>query len=64
MAVKRATEFEALTVLHTLWKSKSLATSEVKRLLKEEFNLELVVLANGSITAESTDKKQQYKINQ
>jgi hypothetical protein len=64
MAVKRATEFEALTVLHTLWKSNSLATSEVKRLLKEEFNLELVVLANGSITAESTDKKQQYKINQ
>jgi hypothetical protein len=64
MAVKRATEFEALKVLHTLWKSNSLATSEVKRLLKEEFDLELVVLANGSITAESTDKKQQYKINQ
>jgi len=64
MAVKRATEFEALTVLHTLWKSNNLATSEVKRLLKEEFDLELVVLANGSITAESTDKQQKFTINQ
>ena len=62
MAVKRATEFEALTVLHTLWKSNLLATSEVKRLLKEEFDLELVVLANGSITAE--DEKSKYTINQ
>ena len=62
MAVKRATQFEALKVLHTLWKSSLLATSEVKRLLKEEFDLELVVLANGSITAE--DEKSKYKINQ
>ena len=62
MAVKRATQFEALKVLHTLWKSNLLATSEVKRLLKEEFDLELVVLANGSITAE--DEKSKYTINQ
>lgn len=62
MAVKRATEFEALKVLHTLWKSNLLATSEVKRLLKEQFDLELVVLANESITAQ--DEKSKYKINQ
>ena len=62
MAVRRATEFETLTVLHTLWKSNILATSEVKRLLKEEFDLELVVLANESITAQ--DEKSKYKINQ
>lgn len=62
MAVNRATEFEALKVLHTLWKSNLLATSEVKRLLKEQFDLELVVLANESITAQ--DEKSKYKINQ
>lgn len=62
MAVNKATEFEALKVLHTLWKSNLLATSEVKRLLKEEFDLELVVLVNESITAE--DEKSKYKINQ
>ena len=62
MAVNRATEFEALKVLHTLWKSNLLATSEVKRLLKEQFDLELIVLANESITAQ--DEKSKYKINQ
>jgi hypothetical protein len=62
MAVNKATEFEALKVLHTLWKSNLLATSEVKRLLKEQFDLELVGLANESITAQ--DEKSKYKINQ
>lgn len=62
MAVKRATEFETLTVLHTLWKSRKLETAVVKRLLKEEFDLELTVLANGEIKAQSADGKIKYSI--
>lgn len=62
MAVGRATEFETLRVLHTLWKSKGLETATVKRLLKEDYNLELTVLANGEIKAQSTDGKTKYSI--
>jgi hypothetical protein len=62
MAVRKATEFETLTVLHTLWKSRSLEPAIVKRLLKEDFNLELTVLANGEISAQSPDGKTKYSI--
>jgi hypothetical protein len=62
MAVKRATDFDTLRVLHTLWKSRRLETAVVKRLLKEEFDLELTVLANGEISAQSADGKTKYSI--
>jgi len=62
MAVGRATEFEALTVFHTLWKSRGLETAAVKRLLKEEFGLELTVISNGEISAQSQDGKTKYSI--
>jgi hypothetical protein len=62
MAVKRATEFETLQVLHTLWKSRKLEAAVVKRLLKEEFDLELTVLANGEIQAQSSDGRNKYSI--
>ena len=62
MAVKRATEHDTLRVLHTLWKSRKLETAVVKRLLKEEFDLDLTVLANGEISAQSTDGKYKYSI--
>lgn len=62
MAVQRATDFEVLRVFHTLWKSRGLETATVKRLLKEEFNLELTVLANGEISAQSPDGKIKYSI--
>lgn len=62
MAVNKATEYETLRVLHTLWKSRSLETATVKRLLKEDYNLELTVLANGEIKAQSPDGKTKYSI--
>ena len=62
MAVKKATDYETLRVLHTLWKSKGLETATVKRLLKEDYNLELTVLANGEIKAESPNGKIKYSI--
>jgi len=60
--VARATEFETLKVLHTLWKSKDLDTAKVKTILKETYNLELTVLANGEISAQSPDGKTKYSI--
>lgn len=62
MAVQRATEFEVLRVLHTFWKDKDLDTVKVKRILKESYNLELTVLANGEIAAQSPDGKIKYSI--
>jgi hypothetical protein len=62
MAVQRATEFETLKVLHTLWKSRGLETATVKKLLKEDYNLELTVLANGEIAAQTPDGKTKYSI--
>jgi len=62
MAVEKATEFDTLRVLHTLWKSRKLETAVVKRLLKEEFDLDLTVLANGEISAQSPDGKSKYSI--
>ena len=60
--VARATEFETLKVLHTLWKSKDLDTAKIKTILKETYNLELTVLANGEISAQSPDGKTKYSI--
>ena len=37
-------------------------TSQVKKVLKEHLNLELTVLANGEIKAESLDGKEKYAI--
>ena len=62
MAVRRATEYDTLRVLHTLWKSRNLETATVKRILKEEFDLELTVLANGEIGAQSVDGRTKYSI--
>lgn len=62
MAVQKATDFETLRVLHTLWKSKHLAAAEVRRLIKEEFDLDLTILANGEIAAQSPDGKTKYSI--
>jgi hypothetical protein len=62
--VVKATEFETLRVLHTLWKNKDLDTLQVKNCLWEAYRLLLTVLANGEISAQSVDGKQKYKINQ
>ena len=62
MAVKRATDFEVLKVLHTLWKSKDLDIVKIKTILKETYNMELTVLANGEISAQSPDGKIKYSI--
>jgi len=62
MAVKKATEFEVLKVLHAFWKDKDLDAAKVKTILKESYNLELTVLANGEIAAQSPDGKIKYSI--
>ena len=62
MAVQRATEFEVLRVLHTFWKDKDIDTVKVRTILKESYNLELTVLANREISAQSPDGKNKYSI--
>lgn len=62
MSVKKATEFETLRVLHTLWKSRGLEAAVVRRLIKEEFDLELTALTKEGIKAESPDGKNKYSI--
>ena len=60
--MRRANTEEVLRTLHTIWKSKAMNTVIVRTLLKEEFNLELTVLANGEIKAQTPDGKQKYSI--
>jgi hypothetical protein len=60
--MRKANTEEALRVFHTMWKSRGMDTIQVKKLLKEEYNLELTVLANGEIKAQSPDGKTKYSI--
>ena len=62
MAVQRATEFEVLRVLHTFWKDKDMYIVKIKTILKETYDMDLTVLANGEISAQSTDGKIKYSI--
>lgn len=62
MAIRRATEFETLRVLHSLWKSKDLEPSKIRLILQESYNLQLTVLTNGEIAAQSIDGKNKYLI--
>lgn len=60
--MRRANTEEVLRTLHTIWKSKAMNIVTVKTLLKEEYDLELTVLANGEIKAESPNGKTKYSI--
>ena len=60
--MRKANTEEVLRTLHTIWKSKAMNIVTVRTLLKEEFDLELTVLANGEIKAESPDGKTKYSI--
>jgi hypothetical protein len=60
--MNKATEFETLRVLHTLWKSRDLSIPKIKLILKESYDMELTVLTNGEISAQSIDGKQKYSI--
>lgn len=60
--MRRANAEEALRVFHTMWKNRGMNTITVRTLLKEEYDLELTVLANGEVKAESPDGKTKYSI--
>jgi len=63
MAVAKSTPLEVLKVLHTLWKDKDIDPAKVKTILKESYNLELTVLANGEISAQSMGGETKYSID-
>jgi hypothetical protein len=60
--VTRPTKFETLTVLRYLWSKGQLDTVQVKNSLWEGHGLELIVLSNEEITAQSPDGKSKYSI--
>jgi len=60
--VAKATEFETLRVLHNLWRSNQITAVEIKTILKDQYDINLTVLAIGEIKAESLDGKTKYSI--
>jgi hypothetical protein len=62
MAVREQQHFEVLTVLHTFGKIRDIEVQKIKTILKESYDLELTVLANGEISAQSPDGKIKYSI--
>jgi hypothetical protein len=60
--IAKATTFEALRVLHNMYKMRSITINVLQNYIKEQYDLQLTVLANGSIQAESQDGNQKYKI--
>lgn len=60
--MRKANKEEALRVFHTMWKNRGMDTVTIKKLLKEEYDLELTVVANGEIKAQSPDGKTKYSI--
>jgi len=56
--------FEALRVLHNLWKMGKITFVDLRNYLKEQYDVEITVLTNGEIKAESQDGKHKYLINQ
>jgi hypothetical protein len=60
--VQKATEFEALRVLHTLWRARRLTRVELIEILKKQYNLQLVAINKLLIEAESLDGKSKYSI--
>lgn len=61
--VPKATEFETMKVLYTLWKSNHMDVASIKQILLSEYSLELTILSNSEITAQSPDGKTKYSIN-
>ena len=60
--IQTAPPFETIRVLHNLWSTNQITAVEVKSILKSQFDLELTVLSNGEIKAQSVDGTQKYSI--
>lgn len=56
--------FEALRVLHNLYKMGKITFTDLRNYLREQYDVEITVLTNGEIKAESQDGKHKYLINQ
>ena len=60
--INKATEFEMLRSLHTLWRGRRLTRVEVIDILKKQHNMKLVAITKDIIEAESLDGKAKYSI--
>lgn len=60
--INKATEFEMLRSLHTLWRARRLTRVELIDILKKQYNMKLVAVTKELIEAESLDGKAKYSI--
>ena len=58
--MRKPNEFDTLKVLHYLWKKGQMDTVQVKDCLWEGHGLQLTVLSNGYIKAETPDRTAKY----
>ena len=58
--MRKPNEFDTLKVLHYLWKKGQMDTIQVKDCLWEGHGLQLTVLSNGYIKAETPDGTAKY----
>jgi hypothetical protein len=61
--IQTPTAFDTMSVLHLLWRTNHIDVVAIKDFLKQEYNLTLTVLANGSIVAKSEDGADKYTID-
>jgi len=60
--INKATEFEMLRSLHTLWRSRRLTRVELIDILKKQHDMKLVAITKELIEAESLDGRVKYSI--
>jgi hypothetical protein len=60
--INKATEFEMLRSLHTLWRARRLTRVELIDILKKQHNMKLVAVTKELIEAESLDGRVKYSI--
>lgn len=60
--MNEATEFEILRSLHTLWLRGGLSSTAIKILLKNQCELNLTLIVDDEIEAESEDGTTKYRI--
>lgn len=62
MALRKATSFEMLRALHTLWYHDHIDSSQVVKTLKIEYGLTLKSITKDGIEVISNDNLSNYKI--
>ena len=63
MSLTKPTEFETMKVLYNLWENNHLSVRDIRHFLLMEYNVDLIILNEFEIRAESVDRKTKYSIS-